>query len=53
MDKPLIDEGLSKPLDEALRWEEEQAIESAQQARAHTIASRRENVLARGRTEKE
>jgi enoyl-CoA hydratase/carnithine racemase len=50
--KPLIDEGLSKPLDEALRWEEAKAIESARQAMAHMIASRRESVLARGRSEK-
>jgi enoyl-CoA hydratase len=51
--KPLIDEGLSKPLDEALRWEEEQAIESARQAMAHMIASRREQVMAKGRSERD
>lgn len=50
--KPLIDQGLSKPLDEALRWEEGQAIESAKQAMAHMIASRREAILERGRSEK-
>lgn len=50
--KPLIDDGLSKPLDEALRWEEAQAIESAKQAMAQMIASRREQVMAKGRTEK-
>lgn len=50
--KPLIDEGLSKPLDEALRWEEATAIESAKQAMGHLIAQRREAVLSRGRQEK-
>ena len=50
--KPLIDEGYCKPLDEALRWEEARAIESAQQAMAATIAKRREDVLAKGRSEK-
>lgn len=49
--KPLIDEGYSKPLDEALRWEEAAAIESAKQAMAHMIAQRRDSVLARGRSE--
>jgi enoyl-CoA hydratase len=51
--KPLIDDGLSKPLDEALKWEEAKAIESAKQAMAHMIAARREEVVARGRSEKE
>lgn len=51
--KPLIDDGLSKPLDEALKWEEATAIESAKQAMAHMIAQRREKVIARGREEKE
>ncbi len=50
--KPLIDEGLSKPLDEALRWEEAVAIESARGAMGQEIASRREEVMARGRREK-
>jgi enoyl-CoA hydratase len=50
--KPLIDEGLSKPLDEALRWEEAIAIESAGKSMAREIASRREEVMARGRSEK-
>ncbi|MEZ5571243.1 MAG: enoyl-CoA hydratase [Halioglobus sp.] len=51
--KPLIDEGYSKPLDEALRWEEAVAIESAKQAMGHVIAQRREQVLSQGRQEKQ
>jgi len=50
--KPLIDEGLSMPLDQALRWEEAKAIESAKKAMAHMIASRKDEVLAKGRSEK-
>ena len=49
--KRLIDEGLSKPLDEALVWEEALAIESARQATSNIIESRRQAVLARGRDE--
>lgn len=49
--KPLIDEGYSMPYKEALAWEEEKAIASAQQAFASTIAERRETVMAQGRTE--
>ena len=48
----LIDEGLSKPFDEALAWEEQQAIESAKKATAEIIEARRKGVLERGRTEK-
>jgi len=51
--KPLIDEGYCKPLDEALRWEEAAAIESAKQAMGHLIAQRREQVLQQGRREKQ
>lgn len=51
--KPLIDEGYSMPLREALAWEEHKAIESAKQAAAHMIAARREDVVARGRREKQ
>ncbi len=51
--KPLIDEGFCKPYDEALRWEETKAIESARQAMAHMIAQRRESVVSQGRSEKE
>ena len=50
--KPLIDEGYSMPLKEALVWEEAQAIESAKLASAHLIEQRRQKVLAKGRSEK-
>jgi enoyl-CoA hydratase len=51
--KALIDEGYNKPLDEALRWEEAVAIESAKQAMGKIIAQRREQVLEQGRREKQ
>jgi len=51
--KPLIDEGFCKPFDEALRWEESVAVESARQAMAHMIDRRREQVVTQGRSEKE
>jgi enoyl-CoA hydratase len=51
--KRLIDEGLSKPFDEALAWEEQQAIESAKKATAEIIEARRKGVLERGRAEKD
>lgn len=51
--KRMIDEGFSMPLDQALEWEEAQAIESAKQAAAHMIEARRKKVLAKGRGEKE
>lgn len=50
--KPLIEAGFSMPLNEALQWEEAQAIESAQQASAHLIEQRRQQVLNKGRSEK-
>lgn len=50
--KPLIDLGYAMPYHEALAWEEQQAIESARQASAAMIARRREQVLSRGRSEK-
>jgi enoyl-CoA hydratase len=50
--KSLIDEGYSMPYTEALLWEEQQAITSAKQASAAAIASRREAVMTRGRSEK-
>lgn len=50
--KQLIDHGYSKPYDEALAWEEAQAIESAKQIMAATISQRREEVLEKGRSEK-
>ena len=49
--KPLIDEGYSMPYKDALAWEEEQAIASAKQALASTIAQRREAVMEQGRNE--
>lgn len=50
--KPLIEEGYSLPYAEALKWEEAKAIESARNAFAATLAERREDVMARGRSEK-
>ena len=50
--KPLIDQGYAMPYQEALVWEEQQAIESARQASAAMIATRREDILSRGRSEK-
>jgi enoyl-CoA hydratase len=50
--KPLIEEGYSMPYREALQWEEQQAIVSAREAFADTIAQRREAVLKQGRREK-
>ena len=50
--KQLIDEGYSMPLNEALLWEETQAIASAKQASAGVIEQRRHDVLDRGRGEK-
>ena len=50
--KALVDDGFSMPFREALVWEEQRAIESAGQAMASTIASRRESVMAQGRKEK-
>jgi enoyl-CoA hydratase len=49
--KPLIDQGYAMPYQEALVWEEKQAIESAKQASAAMIAERREGVISRGRSE--
>jgi enoyl-CoA hydratase len=50
--KPLIDDGYSMPLKDALSWEEAKAIESAKLASAHIIEQRRSNVLQKGRSEK-
>jgi enoyl-CoA hydratase len=50
--KRLIDEGYNMPYREALAWEEEQAIESARQVMAATIAARREGIMDKGRSEK-
>jgi enoyl-CoA hydratase len=51
--KSLIDEGYAMPYNEALIWEEQQAIESAKHASAAVIAGLREAVMTRGRSEKE
>lgn len=50
--KGLIDEGMSMPYDQALAWETDKAIESAKQAMAHMIASRKDAVMDKGRSEK-
>jgi enoyl-CoA hydratase len=50
--KPLIEDGYSLPYRDALVWEEKQAIASAQQALASTIAKRRDTVMTQGRSEK-
>jgi enoyl-CoA hydratase len=49
--KPLIDDGFSMSLAEALPWEEGLAIESAQKTMAEMIAMRKDSVLAKGRSE--
>ena len=51
--KRLIDDGYSMPYAQALKWEEQQAIASAREVMAQTIAKRREAVMERGRSEKE
>lgn len=51
--KAMIDRGYSMPLNEALAWEEEQAIASARRASAELIESRRQGVIERGRRERE
>ena len=50
--KKLIDDGFSMPFDEAMVYEEKIAIESAKNAAAHLVASRREAVIKKGRSEK-
>ena len=50
--KSLIDEGYNKPYREALAWEEQQAIASAGDIVASTIAGRRDAIMAKGRSEK-
>ena len=49
--KRLIDEGLRMPLGQALAMEKERAIASAAATGAGDVASRRGDVLARGRSE--
>ncbi len=50
--KPLIEDGYNMSYQEALVWEEQQAIESAKQMSAQLMKQRRENVMGKGRTEK-
>lgn len=50
--KPLIEEGYSMPYKEALIWEEQRAIESAQQMNAALMEQRRTSVMVKGRREK-
>ena len=50
--KALINDGYSMPLQEALAWEEANAIESAKQASSQILEARRKDVLDKGRSEK-
>lgn len=49
----LIQDGYSMPLADALRWEEEQAIEWAKLATGANVEERRQEVLDKGRAEKD
>ncbi len=49
--KPLIEQGYSMPYDDALAWEEEQAIASARQMSATLMQQRRGEVMKKGRSE--
>jgi len=51
--RSLINDGYSMPLQDALAWEEAQAIESATLASAQLIEQRRQQVLNKGRSEKD
>lgn len=50
--KKLIDDGYTMPLAEAMVYEEAIAIESAKQAAASLLATRRDAVIEKGRSEK-
>ena len=50
--KPLIDEGFSMPLSEALPWEDARSIASAKEVAAGMIAARRGGVMEKGRSER-
>ena len=50
--KPLIDEGFGMPYREALAWEEQRSIASAERALGAEVSARREAVLEQGRREK-
>ncbi len=49
--RSMIDEGYSMPLKDALVWEEAKAIESAKAMTKALMATRRENVMDKGRRE--
>lgn len=49
--KQQVDHGYNMPLDEALAWEEERAIESAREAAGAMVEARRRDVLEKGRSE--
>ncbi|MEZ5568066.1 MAG: enoyl-CoA hydratase [Halioglobus sp.] len=49
----LIAEGYNMPLDKALAWEEERAVAWARKATGAMIEQRRQDVLAKGRSEKQ
>jgi enoyl-CoA hydratase len=49
--KQLIDDGLSMPLGAALEMERARAMDSAARASAAVVGERREDVVARGRSE--
>jgi enoyl-CoA hydratase len=51
--KAQIDQGYSMPYQQALLWEEQQAIESAKRATTGVIAGRRDTVMRQGRREKD
>ncbi len=50
--KKLIDDGFSMPFNEAMIYEEKIAIASAKQATGANVATRREEVVGKGRSEK-
>ncbi len=50
--RELIDQGYSMPLDKALAWEEQEAIDWSKKVTGDIIAQRREGVLEKGRQEK-
>lgn len=50
--KQLIDDGYSMPFNEALVWEEQQAIESAKKMNTVLMQQRREQVMDKGRSER-
>ena len=51
--KSLIDRGYSMPYREALQWEEQQSVEWARRTTPEEIEARRQQVLERGRKERD